>query len=134
MPVEPPKQEAEHAARIEAEHANDARIRAANERIAELERAAPPVIGATAGSMAAAASGARDDLSLIRGIGRGGETRLNELGIHRYRDITHLSAADEAALEGRMALGPGTIAREQWREQAELLTKGKIEEHGTRFA
>jgi len=125
--------EAERAARIEAEHANEARIRAANERIAELERQAPPVTGATAGAVAAAASGARDDLALIRGVGRSGENRLNDLGIYRYRDIMRLSAEDEAALEGRMGLPPGIIAREEWREQAMMLDRGKMDEHRARF-
>jgi len=117
--------EEERAARIEAERANAARIGAANTRIAELERYAPPIGAGTAAAVGAAASGARDDLSLIRGVGRERETRLNELGIHRYRDITALSAEEEAALEGRMGLEPGTIAREEWRDQAALL--GKIE-------
>ena len=125
--------ERERADRIAIEASHDARYRAANERIAELERHAPPVSGATAGSIAAAASGNRDDLSLIHGIGRDGETRLNDAGVHRYRDIEGLSPADEAALEGRLGMEPGHIERQQWREQAALLRAGKVEEHRGRF-
>jgi predicted flap endonuclease-1-like 5' DNA nuclease len=125
--------EDERAARIDAERAHEARIRAANERIAELERTAPAIGAGTAGAVAAAASGERDDLSLIRGVDRGGETRLNEMGVHRYHDITRLSAEEEAALEGRLGLAPGTIAREEWREQAALLERDKRDEHRARY-
>jgi predicted flap endonuclease-1-like 5' DNA nuclease len=125
--------EEERAARIEIERAYDIRIKAANERIAELERHAAPIGAGTAAAVGAAASGARDDLSLIRGVDRAGETRLNDLGVHRYRDITRLSADEEAALEGRMGLNPGTIAREEWREQAALLERDKLDEHRARY-
>jgi predicted flap endonuclease-1-like 5' DNA nuclease len=107
--------------------------RAANERIAELERHAPPIGTDTAAAVGAAARGGRDDLSLIRGVDRGGETRLNDLHIYRYRDLTRLSAEDEAALEGRMGLEPGTIAREEWREQAALLERDERDQHRARY-
>jgi predicted flap endonuclease-1-like 5' DNA nuclease len=120
---------AERTARIEAERTYEARIKAANARIAELEASAPAVGIGTAGAIGAAARGARDDLALIRGIGRGGETRLNEAGYHSYRDVESMSASDEAALEGRLGLDPGTIGREGWREQAAMLRQGKAERH-----
>ncbi|MFS0735761.1 hypothetical protein ABC347_01810 [Sphingomonas sp. 1P06PA] len=123
------RERAEHAALREAK---DARIEAANARIAELERHAPVGVGA-AGGIAAAARGKRDDLSLIHGIGREGETRLNDAGIHRYRDISALSAKDEAALEGRMGWEPGHIERQRWREQADMLEAGRHDEHRGRF-
>ena len=112
---------AERDARIETERASEARIRAANERIAELERTQPPITARTADAIGAAARGQRDDLTRIRGIGREDETRLNDNGIYGYADIIGLSASDEAALEGRLGVEPGTIAREKWRDQAELL-------------
>jgi predicted flap endonuclease-1-like 5' DNA nuclease len=124
----------EREKRIAAEKDRDARVAAANSRIAELERHAPPVTAAgTGGAIAAAARGGRDDLSLIRGIGRTGETKLNDLGIHRFRDISALSPSEEAGLESRLALDPGTIARERWREQADLLAANRLDEHRSRF-
>jgi len=60
--------------------------------------------------------------------------RLNALGINRYSDITALSPQDEAVLEGRMGIAPGTIADERWREQAEMLRQGFTDEHARRFA
>ncbi len=129
--------EGERERRIEVEKERDAhlaRSTAAGERIAELERDRPAVNPDTAGSIAAAASGKRDDLARIYGIGRGGEVRLNDLGVHSYADIMQLSSQDEAALEGRLGLAPGTIADERWREQAEILRKGDVDEHARRFA
>jgi len=129
--------EGEHDRRLELEREREhhlARSAAANERIAELEKHRPAINADTAGSIAAAASGKRDDLARIFGIGRGGEIKLNELGIHRYADLIALSPAEEACLEGRMGLAPATIADERWREQAEMLRKGDFDEHARRFA
>lgn len=128
------KYETERTARLALEKAHSDRDAAARARIAELERHAPAVGATTAGSIAAAASGKRDDLAVIRGVGRSGETRLNEAGIHRYVDLSRLSDADAAALEGRLGAEPGTIAREEWREQAAMLAGGRTDEHRTRFA
>ena len=141
--IELEKQQATYEDRLAAHQAQVDRVallekdRAAQDaRIAELERdrSPAPITAATAGSIAAAASGQRDDLSLIFGVGRGGEQRLNDLGIHRYKDILALSAADEADLETRLGLHPGEIAEERWREQADLLARGKTDEHARLFA
>jgi predicted flap endonuclease-1-like 5' DNA nuclease len=129
--------EAENARLIDIEKEHDAHaahVHTANDRIAELEKDRPFINADTAGSIAAAASGNRDDLARIFGIGRSGETRLNDLGIHSYADILKLSATDEAALEARLGSAPGTIAEERWREQADLLKHGKYEEHARLFA
>ncbi|ATE64851.1 hypothetical protein [Rhizorhabdus dicambivorans] len=129
--------EGERDRRIALEKERDdhvARAAAANERIAQLESRRTAIDPDTAGTVAAAASGRRDDLSRIFGVGRGGEMRLNELGIHRYAEICTLSARDEAELEGRMGIAPGTIADERWREQAEMLRQGFTDEHARRFA
>ena len=124
---------------LRTEH--DVRVKAANARIAELERHEPIVGAGTATTVAGAATigaatvGAvtvgRDDLSRIRGISGGEEVRLNEAGILSYHDVAAMSATDEAALEARLGYDSGRITREQWREQAELLARGRLEE--TRF-
>lgn len=113
--------------------ANEARIEAANARIVELERHAPAIGVGTGASIAAAARGGRDDLTLIRGIDRGEETRLNDAGIHAFRDITAMSTNDEAAIEGRLGYQPGRIEGERWREQADLLARGKTDDWRKRF-
>jgi predicted flap endonuclease-1-like 5' DNA nuclease len=125
---------AERERRIEIDREHEARMVAANTRIAELERTAPAIGVGTAGGVAAAARGTRDDLSLIRGIDAHQETRLNDAGVHDYRDLARLTPADEAALEARLGLRPGEIARQEWREQAALLAERRHDEHRTRFA
>lgn len=126
--------EEEHARRKTLEQAQDARLAAANARVAELERTAPPISHATGATIAAAARGNVDDLTPISGIDRAEEVRLNDAGILRYRDITKMTATEEAALEGRLGYEPGLIAHERWREQAELLAAGKLDEHRRLFA
>lgn len=74
-----------------------------------------------------------DGLTRIRGIDAALQTRLTELGVVRFEDLEKLSAEDEMALEQRLALPAGYIAREQWRPQAALLRAGQDAEHKTHF-
>jgi predicted flap endonuclease-1-like 5' DNA nuclease len=110
-------------------------LAAVRERNAELERqvAGHSVVPGTAGAIGAAAAGNRDDLALIRGIGRTGETSLNEAGIHRYRQVEALSDGEAATLENRLGLKSGTIAYEEWREQAATLRADGVDAHRTRW-
>ncbi|KFL46118.1 hypothetical protein IL54_1532 [Sphingobium sp. ba1] len=99
----------------------DARLEAAETRVRELERQAVPVgAGATSG-VAAAATHERDDLSRINGISQAQEVSLNEAGYQRFEQIAALGAEQEAALEARLGLRPGTIVQEDWRGQARTL-------------
>jgi predicted flap endonuclease-1-like 5' DNA nuclease len=109
-----------------------ARTEAANTRIADLERHAPAVTAgtATAGAVAAAASGYRDDLTRIEGIDAHDEIRLNEAGVHSYRDLAALSGTDAAALEGQLGYTHGRIDSQHWREQAARLADGRMDVPG----
>ncbi|TVV70260.1 hypothetical protein [Sphingomonas solaris] len=151
------KYETERSARIALENTQGERDNVARTRIAELERRAAaaeaassvgnsPVAGVGTAMGAGAATGAgnmgtlgattpadRDDLSLIHGIGRSGESRLNEAGLHRFVDISRLSDTETASLENHLGAEPGTVAREEWREQAALLASGRADEHRNRF-
>lgn len=102
----------------------DARLEAANKRIAELERDRGPIGAGTAAAVAGAASGGRDDLSQIRGVSQQQEIALNEAGYHRFDQVAAMNGEQEATLEGRLGLTPGTIGREDWRGQASELAKG----------
>ncbi|HAF40539.1 MAG TPA: hypothetical protein DCG90_02010 [Sphingobium sp.] len=103
----------------------DARIEAANLRIAELERqSAGPIGPGTATAVSGAVHG-RDDLSRIRGISQAQEVALNEAGYHRFGQIAAINAEQEATLEARLGLKPGTIAHEDWRGQAVELERGE---------
>lgn len=75
----------------------------------------------------------RDNLARIRGVGEPGERLLHEHGIKTYRAVETLTPEEEAALEQRMGLTPGTIAREGWREQAAMLRSGDDDAHAKRF-
>lgn len=125
----------------------DRRIALEQERDRYVDRAAPDDRAArldddrratnpagVGGTMSGATSGQRDDLSLIFGVGRGGEIKLNELGIHRYAEIIALSRSEQADLEDRMGIAPGTIDDERWQEQAAMLRKGQFDEHARMFA
>jgi predicted flap endonuclease-1-like 5' DNA nuclease len=74
-----------------------------------------------------------NDLTQIRGIDSVLNNRLFGLGVTRFADIEKLSAEDEIALEQRLNVPAGFIAREQWREQAALLRAGNFAEHSARF-
>jgi predicted flap endonuclease-1-like 5' DNA nuclease len=129
--------EAERDARIEEQRERDAALAVANTRIAELEAARPAKV--VAAPVAAPVTTAetldlrRDDLSIIRGIGKGGERRLNAQGLYRYADIAALTPADEGALEQKLGADPGYIEQERWREQAALLDAGRADEHRATF-
>ena len=111
-------------------------------RIAELERdrraadVATPAAPLPAGAPPRGAwlgSGTADDLARIRGVDAPLATRLNEAGIASYGDIERLSDADAADLERRLTLSEGTVARDEWREQARLLAAGHEDEWRERY-
>lgn len=111
----------------------ETRLDAANARIAELERQSGPIGPGTATAVAGAVHG-RDPLSRIHGITPQDEIALNEAGYHRFGQIAAINSEQEAALESRLGLKPGVIAREEWREQAGLLDAHKDDEHAQRYA
>ncbi|MEZ0241982.1 MAG: hypothetical protein ACAH11_01310 [Sphingomonas sp.] len=136
-------------------HQAETDLKEANRRVrdleAECERLKKAVTAAEAAAVAAPAaavaagddSGAgwrgwfgwgRDNLSRIKGIDDAREKRLNELGIKTYREIEKMTPDDEAALEQRLEMEKGAIAKEEWREQAALLRAGNEDEHAKRFA
>jgi predicted flap endonuclease-1-like 5' DNA nuclease len=130
--------ESERDARIEEQRDHEAALAAANARIVEFEAsrarattllAPAPVRTTTPETLDLR----RDDLSAIRGIGKGGERRLNANGIYRYSDIVGLTPADEAALEEKLGADPGYIEQEKWRAQAALLEAGRADEHRATF-
>lgn len=98
----------------------DAQLEAANARIVALEKRTPAVDAVPGAGVAAEG----DDLSRIKGLSQSQAASLHEAGYHRYGQIATLSSEQEAALEARLGLTPGTIAREDWREQARALEGG----------
>lgn len=62
------------------------------------------------------------DLTRIKGIDAALAGRLGDLGVVSYEDLATLTAEDEMALELRLGLNAGTIARDQWQMQARVLS------------
>ena len=118
----------EQLAHAQAIKDRDARMTAAQEGIAELERQSGP-IGRGGAAVSAGTVHGRDDFSLIRGITPQDEIALHEAGYQRYGQISTISSEQEAALETRLGLRQGVISREEWREQARLLDARKDDEH-----
>ncbi len=65
----------------------------------------------------------RDNLQRIGGIAAGTEQALNAHGVSRYAQISQWSAADVERFESLLGSG-GRIARENWIEQAHILSRG----------
>ena len=128
---------------VEAQRKADAdRLAELERRNAELERERrAPDVATPAAPLAAGApprgewlgSGRADDLARIRGIDAPLARQLNEIGIVSYGDVERLSDADAAELERRLALRDGTIARDEWREQARLLDAEREEDWRGRY-
>ncbi|MBC9034984.1 hypothetical protein IAG41_21540 [Sphingomonas sp. JC676] len=120
----------------------DAALKAANQRIRELEAERDKLRGPVAATAVGATEPAwrgwfgwgRDNLSRIRGVDIARERQLNDMGVKTYREIETMTGDEEAALEKRLGIPSGTIANEQWREQASLLQSGNDEEHLRRYS
>ena len=94
--------------------------RAAFADLAALSASAP----AREGSLAPAASAMpRDELARILGITSELARLLAGEGVLRYSQIAQWSAADVRRLEERLGI-PGLIGRENWIEQAQILSRG----------
>lgn len=112
---------ADYRARREARHAR---------MVAALMAGPMPLPSTQAPSPSPAAplpiSGTRPapEITHIVGIDAALADRLAALGVTTIRDIATLTIEDELALELRLGLNAGTITRDQWRSQAQLLDSG----------
>ena len=66
-----------------------------------------------------------DDLKLINGIGPVFETRLNEVGVYTYQQISKLKAADRDGLSALEGITREKIESDEWVKQAKELLKNK---------
>ena len=66
-----------------------------------------------------------DDLKEINGIGPVFETRLNEIGIYTYEQISKLKAADRDQLSALEGITREKIESDEWVKQAKELLKNK---------
>lgn len=70
------------------------------------------------------ASGEADDLTRIKGLGPKLQTILAQQGITRYGQIAAWSEDDIARIDAGLGRFSGRITRDQWVEQAKLLSAG----------
>jgi predicted flap endonuclease-1-like 5' DNA nuclease len=89
---------------------------------ASLEAVTAPSL-APAVAIRPAAPATHDNLQRISGIDSEIETSLAGQGVTRYSQIAHWSPADVARFEAQLATG-GRIGRENWIEQAQILSRG----------
>ena len=87
------------------------------------ERAAFAREGATAVPIRPAEAPARDNLQRIGGITVEIEERLNALGVSRYSEIAQWSPAAVERIDRELGT-QGRISRENWIEQAQILSRG----------
>jgi predicted flap endonuclease-1-like 5' DNA nuclease len=83
--------------------------------------AAAPATGRPA---IAAAVGAPDDLTLIKGVGPKLNSLLVSLGVTRFDQIAAWTAQDIGEVDGFLGSFKGRITRDSWVEQAGLLARG----------
>ena len=81
----------------------------------------------------AAAVGAPDDLSRIKGVGPKLVALLTSLGITRYDQIAAWTEADIAEVDRFLGNFRGRITRDAWVEQAGYLARGDTEGFAARF-
>jgi len=70
-----------------------------------------------------AKNGKKDNLTLVKGIGKVLEERLNNLGIFHFEQIASWTKAEQAWIDKYMSF-PGRVEREEWVKQAKKLLKG----------
>ncbi len=81
----------------------------------------------------AAAVGAPDDLTLIKGVGPKLNSLLNSLGVTRFDQIAAWSAGDIGEVDRFLGNFRGRIDRDSWVEQAGLLARGDTAGFAAKF-
>lgn len=76
-------------------------------------------------------AGGKDNLQLIKGVGKVLEGVLNETGIYHFDQIANLSKEEATWLDNSIAF-PGRIQREDWIGQAKQLAAGEATEFAQR--
>ncbi|WP_429277768.1 hypothetical protein [Novosphingobium gossypii] len=89
--------------------------------------AAPPVVDTADGEVAA------DDLRRIKGLGPKMLTLLHALGVTTYAQIAAWTDADLDELDGKLGAFAGRPRRDNWVEQARLLSSGETGAYEAKF-
>ncbi|MDY7097875.1 MAG: hypothetical protein SXU28_07035 [Pseudomonadota bacterium] len=101
---------------------------------AEPPAASPsPAPAPTPEPAAATTSQAPDDLSAIKGVGPKLVAMLNDMGITTFAQIAAWSDADIEKVDAQLGRFKGRITRDQWVEQAKLLSSGDNSAFSAKF-
>jgi predicted flap endonuclease-1-like 5' DNA nuclease len=74
-----------------------------------------------------------DDLRLIKGVGEKLNALLNSSGIFHFRQIANWTEEEVTLVNNKLEMFKGRIERDQWIEQAKLLSENRIDEFNARF-
>lgn len=88
---------------------------------APIDAPAPETSAVSSPVTLTAPEGDADDLTQIKGIGPKRSKQLNALGIYHFRQIAAWSEAESRWVDERLAI-PGRVERDQWVQQARLLS------------
>lgn len=75
----------------------------------------------------APALGAPDNLMALKGIGPKLNLMLGDLGVSRFDQIAAWTPADIAEVDQHLGAFSGRIERDNWVDQAQLLTEGRLD-------
>lgn len=124
---------AERDAAIRDLEARNAALTKDGAKIAPDRQAAAATPVAPAGKRSWFDWGGGDDLTRLRGVDADLARLFKGAGVTRFADVANLSDQDELALERRIDLPAGYVARERLREQARLLADGQADAHARAF-
>ncbi len=85
-------------------------------------RKEPKELGEKPTLLSAPREGEKDNLQLIKGVGKVSEKLLNDTGIYHFDQIANLTKKEITWLDNSMAF-PGRIERENWVSQAKDLAQ-----------
>ncbi|MBX9662313.1 hypothetical protein [Novosphingobium sp.] len=74
-----------------------------------------------------------DDLTRIKGLGPKISTALRALGVTRYAEIAAWTEADVARIDAQLGAFAGRATRDNWIEQARLLSSGDTAAYEAKF-
>lgn len=111
-----PKAKAEKVEKAEAEKAPKSKVEKAKAQAAPKAKAAKP----------APTASIPDNLELIKGLGPKVNTLLKGLGITSFARVAGWTAADVAEIDPKLGAFAGRITRDNWIDQAQLLSVGDI--------
>jgi predicted flap endonuclease-1-like 5' DNA nuclease len=118
------KAKAEKAPKAKAEKVEKAKAEKAPK--AKAEKAKAPAAPKAKAAKPAPTASIPDNLELIKGLGPKVNTLLKGLGVTSFAQVAGWTAADVAEIDPKLGAFAGRITRDNWIDQAQLLSAGDI--------